>query len=354
MREAAQSSWKPVVAAVDEFAASAAMWIAATVAKDGIFGPQAARVGSIASAVVLVDSSAEAEKTGRRVVIVRGLPGKMVPNGLEGINELGLARMQALADAGTARFIDAIAAARGIEKAAIREMNADVYEMAAAKARGLVDGVESLEGTIARAAKLARKRKRDMDQKAELRALAGLPADASDDQIEAALPAARAAVALGRDVLRETDAKSADQALLKVVAGGVALGEVEQLRAAECERAKIEEQRSRTDRLARAMQSGALTRAQAFEVTEEIGADGKPREKLTPRAAWMRGSLADLDEQLAALGAGGAPPRPRVEPAAEGEAGLAERARRSGMTLEERRIAEQNVDRGAARAATEG
>ncbi len=147
---------------------------------------------------------------------------------------------------------------------------------------------------------------------------------------------------LGRDVLRETGETSADRALLRVTAGMVAMTKIAKVEGDEKARAAAEDVRARRDRLAAAMVRGAVTRAQAFANPEEADVS-----KLTPRASWMRGTLADLDERLNDLGPGGTAPRAKIRAGGDDEAGLAERARRSGMTIEQRRAAEQNVDRGA-------
>lgn len=115
--------------------------------------------------------------------------------------------------------------------------------------------------------------------------------------------------ALGRDVMARTGAKSTGAALLKLEAGLVALAEVGPLRAAETKRAAADEDRARRDILAAAVTSGALTRAQAFDVTEANG-----QEVLAPKVAWRAGSLDDLRAQIGALGASPRTPGPKLEP----------------------------------------
>lgn len=64
---------------------------------------------------------------------------------------------------------------------------------------------------------------------------------------------------------------------------------------------------------------------------------------------WKAGSIDDMRRALAPIARAGVPVvRPKAAPDASGEAGLRERAERSGMTVEARRKAEENVNRGAA------
>ena len=64
---------------------------------------------------------------------------------------------------------------------------------------------------------------------------------------------------------------------------------------------------------------------------------------------WRAGTLEDMRRALAPIARAGAPVvRPKAAPDVSGEAGLRERAERSGMSVEMRRKAEENVNRGAA------
>lgn len=182
--------------------------------------------------------------------------------------------------------------------------------------------------------------------KAMIAAMAGggAPADKPPPEaaaMEGAMQRARVAMlsrasmaALGSDVLTATKEKSADKALLRVSTALIALDRL-------AETSADDNVRTRRERLAKAMTGNVLSRAQAFKNPEE-----NEREKLVPHDAWMRGSLEDLDENLKALGnGGGALQRQRVIPSGD-EAGLAKRARDSGMTVDARRSAEANVARG--------
>lgn len=141
---------------------------------------------------------------------------------------------------------------------------------------------------------------------------------------------------LGRDVLEQTGASSADAARLKVTAALSALAELGPLRAAEAARAAADERNVRVARLQRAVTEQHLPRSWFFDV----GEDAEGREKLTPKAAWMIGTLGDLDAQLRSMGTGAAPKReiPGTE-----EALLAERAKAAGMSADEYRASEARV-----------
>ncbi len=66
---------------------------------------------------------------------------------------------------------------------------------------------------------------------------------------------------------------------------------------------------------------------------------------------WREGTLDEMKRTCASIASGGATlARPRVTPGPSDEAGLAERARQSGMSVEARRASEANVNRGAAAA----
>lgn len=181
------------------------------------------------------------------------------------------------------------------------------------------------------------------DEKGTVRELVQAGGGTLAGQIEVAELAA-----LGRDVLRETGARTPDEAVQRVAAGQVALGEVGQLRAAARAREVEDEQQARRALLSAAVHDGTLSRAQAFDVTEAMGQDGKLREVLVPKAAWSSGTIEHLKATLAALGAGAAPPRARAAPKTD-EVDMAARAAAAGLTVEQYRRSMENVARGMVR-----
>ena len=72
----------------------------------------------------------------------------MNPNGMEPLDDLGKARLDAMALSGTERFLAHVSARRGIHPEVIRSWNAGVFEGPAAVVAGLADGVGTLDQTI--------------------------------------------------------------------------------------------------------------------------------------------------------------------------------------------------------------
>jgi ClpP class serine protease len=145
---------KPVLGFVNELAASAMCWILAGVC-DAIYLPRSGRIGSIAQVVVHQTEARALADSGVDTYVARGLPGKMDPNGLEVLSELGKARLDELAAAATERFIEQMVAFRGLDAATIRTWNGGMFTGQAAIDVGLADGLGSLEQTIALAGQLA-------------------------------------------------------------------------------------------------------------------------------------------------------------------------------------------------------
>lgn len=152
---------------------------------------------------------------------------------------------------------------------------------------------------------------------------------------------------LGRDVLARTKAATPAAAMMAVEAGLLAASQLPALRAQLADAlAKLgaadasADLAARTKKLTAAMGAAGLGRTAFFDVkVEQKMVDGKPVdvEVLTPKAVWRRGTLEDLDEQLAALTAGGAPVvRAKASPAldSDGEipAEVAEYAASRGIT----------------------
>jgi len=150
----------------------------------------------------------------------------------------------------------------------------------------------------------------------------------------------------GRDTLARMGAANVGAGMLKLEAWAASAAEVIKLRAAERKRDASASASARHERLAAAVRAG-MPRSHAFDVT--VGAKGE--EILTPKKCWTAGTLTELSAQLDEMGyRAGANVVPSLHLPAEagGEAGLAARAASSGMTLDERRAAEANVNRAPA------
>ncbi len=155
MSALASSRSIPVLGYANEWATSAAYWILAGVCKNGIYAPRSCVVGSIGSCIPYVGDAGALAKEGHEVYVARGLPGKMVPSGIEPLDDLGRSRLDARAAEGTAQFVASIASLRRLDEQVIRGWNADTFTGASAVAAGLLDGLGSLEETIALAASIA-------------------------------------------------------------------------------------------------------------------------------------------------------------------------------------------------------
>lgn len=144
------ASGKPVLAWVDELAASAAYRIACMA--EQIFTPPAGRLGSIGTLAVHWDESQALAAAGVKPTIVRSPAGKAAGHPAEPLSDVGLARLQQLVAESDAAFVNAVSAARAIEPAALLDLDGALRSGEAAVQAGLADGVDTLEGVIALAA----------------------------------------------------------------------------------------------------------------------------------------------------------------------------------------------------------
>lgn len=151
-------SQKPVFAFVEDLCASAAYWIASQC--DRVFANQyTAQIGSIGTYLALYDYSKQAEKEGVRAVVIKsghykgaGFPGTEV-------TEEQQAAWQQVVDGLQAQFSEAVSSGRSIALATVRVLaDGRVHLAADAQSLGLIDGVQSLETTIAQLAAESRNR----------------------------------------------------------------------------------------------------------------------------------------------------------------------------------------------------
>jgi ClpP class serine protease len=213
MQDARKKSGKPVYAYVDELAASAAYWIAAAVADQGVYVPGAGLVGSIGCIGAMVDQTGALEQAGFKVTLVRDPAGKAESHPLGPISDLSLERTTALVSAVADRFVKAMAAARGLKPKAIRGFNGAVFGGQSAVDEGLANGVASLEQVVAMAQTAIDERKGNgMDTKAKL----GLKEDATPAEVQAALDTEIADAKLGRSVRTKLGASTAAETEARV------------------------------------------------------------------------------------------------------------------------------------------
>lgn len=147
VHQAAQQ--KPVYAFADDLTASAAYWVASQAEK--IYANQrTAFVGSIGTYFALYDYSGQAEQKGIRAVMMKA--GKFKGAGFPGteITAEQQEHWQELVEKVQSEFSAAIVAGRKLSAARVAELaDGRVHTAADAQALGLIDGIQSLETTIA-------------------------------------------------------------------------------------------------------------------------------------------------------------------------------------------------------------
>ena len=205
IRAAADASGKPVVSYVGELAASAAYWLAS--ASGTIVTPASGMLGSIGVIATRIEDTA-GDAQGRKVHFITSGARKADGHPTVPLSEEELAATQAKIDALADVFAGAVAERRGMELAAVRGLEADVFVGADAVARGLADRVGNLGSAVAYARELAtttRRRKamnavnkalglaEDSNEAVAVATVEGLKAKASKvDELEAKLAAVEA------------------------------------------------------------------------------------------------------------------------------------------------------------------
>lgn len=193
MRAAAVRSGKPVVAYVDELAASAGYWLA-TVA-DEIHLPESAGVGSVGTYTLHVDHTGELAQAGLGVEVIGSPDGKGPTIGP--LSDVKRAELQGEIDTAAKRFFQAVGERRGLSPEAVKGWDAKVFYGSEAVAMGAADRVLSIDGSRQRLATMASERRMEK----EISALLAQPADASPAQMAQAATAAKPIMDLGRAAL---------------------------------------------------------------------------------------------------------------------------------------------------------
>ena len=151
---AAAAKTKMVWSFVEDLAASAAYWLASQTAKIVANNPTA-MIGSIGTFIGLYDYSAYAAQNGIRAIVVR--TGKYKGAGFSGaeITDEQKAYWQDIVDRTQEHFTAAVAKGRNLSTEKVEE-SADgrVFVAAEALKRGLIDGIQSYEATLAELAQL--------------------------------------------------------------------------------------------------------------------------------------------------------------------------------------------------------
>ena len=144
---------KPVVAVANHLAASAAYWIAT--AADEIVVPPSAEVGSIGVFAAHEDVSKALEAEGVKVTLVSAGKYKVEGNPYEPLTEEARSAIEIRVADFYNMFVSRVAKNRGVSAAAVRNGYGEGRVVGAkdARASGMADRIDTLEGTIARVAK---------------------------------------------------------------------------------------------------------------------------------------------------------------------------------------------------------
>ena len=146
----ARNGAKPIVAQVDKLCASAAYWLAANMSE--IVCTPSGEVGSIGVFAVHEDISAAAEMAGVKTTFISAGAFKTEGNQFEPLAEPARAYMQGQVDTFYGMFLGDVAKGRGVTTDQVAATYGQGRTLLARKAQsaGMVDRIDTLEGTIAR------------------------------------------------------------------------------------------------------------------------------------------------------------------------------------------------------------
>jgi protease-4 len=142
---------KPIVAQIDDFAASAAYWIASQT--EAIYANNTAEIGSIGTVLVVEDSSGRMDRLGIKVHVISTGPFKGLGADGAPLTDQHLAYLQERVDGINQHFLQAVRTSRRLspERMAL-VADGRVHLAGQAMALGLIDGIQSLETTLAQLA----------------------------------------------------------------------------------------------------------------------------------------------------------------------------------------------------------
>jgi signal peptide peptidase SppA len=157
-----------VYAQIDDLGASAAYWLASQAKK--VFANPTALVGSIGVYTVLEDTSGAYELAGVKAHLVSSGPYKGAGVAGVPVTEEMIAGVKEIVDDTNEHFLAAIMSGRGMDKASAKGVaDGRVWIASKAKRLGLIDGIQTLDQTIAqiREQNAARDAKRAASRKAK-------------------------------------------------------------------------------------------------------------------------------------------------------------------------------------------
>lgn len=160
---------KPVVAVANSVATSGAFWLASAASE--FYMTPSGRVGSVGVIASHVDNSQANERDGRVVTSFKSVPNKQATTDQNReLSETGAAELQTMVDNYHEIFVKSLAKYRGVSAAVINKKfgEGSVFQTEEALARGMVDGVATLDEVVT---KLLKARKITAQRKAKASAI---------------------------------------------------------------------------------------------------------------------------------------------------------------------------------------
>lgn len=248
---------KPMVAYVGGTCASAAYWLACAVGE--IHVAQTALIGSIGCKAALVDDTEKQKMDGVKTIEI--VSSQSPKKSDDPAKQATIDKLQQRIDDLAAVFINGVAQYRGLKASAVMDQygQGDVMVGARAVAAGMCDAVSDMESVLAGMATKSSNYSTMGAMQMELKAMAkllGLDESASEKQVE---EQAQSLSHFHRDALTASGAKNADEALGKIRAGLVAIGERDALSAAMKQQTTAATQKEFRSELKSALKEGRLT-----------------------------------------------------------------------------------------------
>lgn len=175
-------SGKPILGYAHEHAYSAAY--AWAMVADELYLPESGGTGSIGVLSILYDQSKMWDELGIKFAVVRSGERKARGNGYEPLDQATVDESQARVDLLAGQFFALVAAQRKIKVDAIRALEGACFDGAIAVEKKLADGILSWDALLNKAEQAGRKYRMKNTAK-----MLGLPDDASESQINAAIEA---------------------------------------------------------------------------------------------------------------------------------------------------------------------
>jgi ClpP class serine protease len=208
-------SGKPILGYAHEHAYSAAY--AWAMVADELYLPESGGTGSIGVLSILYDQSKMWDDIGVKFAVVRSGERKARGNGYEPLDQATVDESQARVDLLAGQFFALVAAQRKIKVDALRALEGACFDGAIAVEKKLADGILSWDAFLNKAEQAGRKYRMKNTAK-----MLGLPDDASESQINAAIEALQKEVAS----LALVKAENADNAVeLAMVTGRITAGQ---------------------------------------------------------------------------------------------------------------------------------